>query len=275
MIETLQAHYGFTVLPFTAAIPVPGLFGSAAHNEAVARLRWLISARGLGVLTGEVGSGKTVAVRAAVDGLDASRNTLIYLANPQIGTRGIHGAIAAALGQTPRFHHATLIPQVSAALAAEADERNRHVILALDEAHLLTHEQLEAVRMLTNHDLDSRSPLTILLIGQPTLRRRLRVGDMAALDQRIALRYHIPAPALTAQETSGYLRAHLSLAGRSDTLFSDDAVRAIHGHARGLPRAINRLAITALLAAYAAGKTIVDESSARTAITEEATAATD
>ena len=275
MIETLQAHYGFTVMPFTATIPVPALYGSAAHTEAVARLRWLISARGLGMLTGEVGSGKTVAVRAAVDGLDASRNTLIYLANPQIGTRGIHGAIATALGQPPRFHHATLIPQVAAALAAEADERNRHVLLALDEAHLLTHEQLDAVRMLTNHDLDSRSPLTILLIGQPTLRRRLRVGDMAALDQRIDLRYHIPAPALTAQETSGYLQAHLSLAGRSDTLFSDDAIHAIHSHARGLPRAINRLAITALLATYAAGKSIVDESSARTAITEQATPTTD
>jgi type II secretory pathway predicted ATPase ExeA len=93
---------------------------------------------------------------------------------------------------------------------------------------------------------------------------------MAALDQRVALRYHIPAPALSLEEAGGYLRAHLSLAGRSDTLFSDDAVRAIHGQARGLPRAINRLAITALLAAYAAGKTIVDESSARTAISEEA-----
>jgi type II secretory pathway predicted ATPase ExeA len=275
MIDTLQAHYGFTVMPFTAAIPVGGLFGSAAHKEAVARLRWLISARGLGVLTGEVGCGKTVAVRAAVDGLDASRHTLIYLPNPQIGTRGIHGAIAATLGQAPRFHHATLIPQVEAALAAEADERNRHVILAIDESHLMTHDQLEAVRMLTNSDLDSRSPLTIMLIGQPTLRRRLRIGDMAALDQRVQLRYHIPAPALSPGEASGYIRRHLEHAGRSDTLFSDDAVRAIHGQARGLPRAINRLAVTALLAAYAAGKTIVDESSARTAISEEASAATD
>jgi len=269
VIDRMQQHYGFTVLPFTAAIPVPALFGSAAHKEAVARLRWLIAARGLGVITGEAGSGKTVAVRAAVSGLDPSRHTLIYLPNPQIGVRGIHGTVATALGQVPRFHHATLIPQVEAALAAEADERNRHVILAIEESHLLTHEQLEAVRMLTNSDLDSRSPLTILLIGQPTLRRRLRVGDMAALDQRIQLRYHIPAPALTAAEADGYLRAHLALAGRTDTLFSDDAVRAIHAHARGLPRAINRLAINALLAAYTAGKTIADESAARTAIAEE------
>ncbi len=275
MIQTLQAHWGFTVMPFGSAIPVAALFGSAAHKEAVARLRWLISARGLGVLTGEVGSGKTAAVRAAADGLDASRHTLIYLANPQIGVRGIHGAVAMALGQAPRFHHATLIPQVEAALAAETDERNRHVILAIDESHLMSGDQLESVRMLTNHDLDSRSPLTILLIGQPTLRRRLRVGDMAALDQRIQLRYHIPAPALSPAETSGYIRRHLEHAGRTDTLFSDDAVRLIHGHARGLPRAINRLSAGALLAAYSTGKTIVDESSARTAISEEAAAATD
>src|ERR1019366_3066373 len=215
------------------AIPVPGLFGSAAHNEAVARLRWLISARGLGGLTGGVGCGETVdgrgrAVRAAADGLDGSRHTLIYLPNPQVGVRGIHGAVAMALGQAPRFHHATLIPQVEAALAAEAGERNRHVLLAIDEAHLLTGEQLEAVRMLTNSDLDSGSPLTILLIGQPTLRRRLRVGDMAALDQRIQLRYHIPAPALTAEEAGGDIRRPIEDAGRSGPPFSHQPVPAVH-----------------------------------------------
>ena len=269
MIANLQAHYGFSRMPFGAAVPVEALYASAAHKEAVARLRWLISARGLGALTGEVGCGKTVAARAAVAGLDPSRHTLIYLPNPQIGVRGIHSAIAQALGQAPRFYHATLIPQVEAALAAEAEERSRHVLLAIDESHLLTGEQLEAVRMLTSHGMDYASPLTILLIGQPTLRRRLRVGDMAALDQRIQIRYHIPAPALTQAEADGYLRAHLALAGRTDTLFSDDAIRAIHAHARGMPRAINRLAVTALLAAYTAGKTIADESSARTAIAEE------
>ncbi len=79
MIENLQARYGFTIMPFGPAIPVAALFGSAARKEAVARLRWLISARGLGVITGEAGAGKTVALRAAADGLDPSRHTLIYL----------------------------------------------------------------------------------------------------------------------------------------------------------------------------------------------------
>jgi type II secretory pathway predicted ATPase ExeA len=275
MIPNLQSHYGFTRMPFTPGVPVTALFTSAAHKEAVARLRWLISARGLGIVTGEVGVGKTAALRAATDGLDPSRNTLIYLPNPQVGVRGIHGAVAQALGQAPRFHHATLIPQVEAAIAAEADERNRNVILAIDEAHLLTGEQLESTRMMTNHSLDSGSPLTILLIGQPTLRRRLRVGDMAAFDQRVQLKYAFPVPAITAAEAGGYIRAHLSHAGRTDTLFSDDAVRVIHSCARGMPRAINRLATTALLAACTENKTIADEQAARTAIAEETASATD
>ncbi|HEX6448584.1 MAG TPA: AAA family ATPase [Trebonia sp.] len=275
MIANLQSHYGFTRMPFTKDVPVAALFSSAACKEAVARLRWLISARGLGVITGEVGAGKTASLRAAVDGLDASRHALVYLPNPKVGVRGIHGALATALGKAPCFYTSDLIPQVEAALAAEADERNRNVILAIDEAHMLTGDQLEAVRMLTSHDLDSGSPLTVLLIGQPTLRRRLRVSDMAALDQRVQLKYAFPAPSLTTAEADGYIRAHLAHAGRTDTLFSDDAVRAIHSHARGLPRAINRLATTALLAACTENKAIADEKAARTAIAEETANATD
>jgi type II secretory pathway predicted ATPase ExeA len=126
--------------------------------------------------------------------------------------------------------------------------------------------------MLTSHNLDSGSPLSVLLIGQPTLRRRLRLGDMAALDQRVQIRCAVPSPAITPAEVGGYIRAHLAHAGRSDTLFSDDAVRVIHSHARGMPRAINRLATTALLAACTDGKTIADE---QAAITEETAAATD
>ena len=142
-------------------------------------------------------------------------------------------------------------------------------MLVIDEAHLLDHTGLEGVRMLTNHDMDSRSPVATLLIGQPTLRRKIKLGILAALDQRIAVRYHLSG--MTAEETTDYLRHHLALAGRTDTLFSDDAIALIHTTSRGYPRAVNNLAIAALLAAYAASKSIVDESSARTAVTEVTT----
>jgi type II secretory pathway predicted ATPase ExeA len=265
-IDLLQAHYGFTRTPFGRDLAPAMLHRSAGHGEAVARINWCITEKALGVITGEVGSGKTVATRAATVALDASRHTIIYLGNPAVGARGIYSAIVTALGGTPRFHKASLIPQTADALAAEEAEKGKRVVVVVDEAHLLTAEQLEELRLLTNADMDSHAPFACLLIGQPTLRRRIRLGTFAALDQRIRLRYAMPA--MTNTETANYIAHHLALAGRSDTMFSDDAITLIHQVARGLPRAVNNLAVQALVAAYATKKNIVDETSARAATTE-------
>jgi type II secretory pathway predicted ATPase ExeA len=151
-------------------------------------------------------------------------------------------------------------------LTSRIDERGKTPVLAIDEAHLLRYEQLEAIRMLTSHAMDSDSPLACLLIGQPTLRRTLKLAVLAAPEQRVALRYTMPP--MTAAETSSYITHHIKLAGRSDTLFADDAVALIHHTARGYPRAVNNLCIQALVAAFAASKTIVDQQAARSAITE-------
>ena len=102
-----------------------------------------------------------------------------------------------------------------------------------------------------------------------SVRRRIKLGTFAALDQRIALRYAMTG--MDTAETKTYLAHHLKLAGRTDTLFSDDAADLIHQVSRGLPRAVNNLAVQALVAAYATNKKIVDESSARVAVTEVTT----
>lgn len=269
MIEKLQAHYGFTTMPFGRSLAPGMLHRHASHAEAVARIDWCISERALGVVTGEVGAGKTVAVRAALAGRDASRHTIIYLSNPAVGGRGLYYGIVTALGGVPRFHKAALIPQTVDLLAAEDHERGRTVVLVLDEAHLLAADQLEELRLLTNADMDSHSPFAALLVGQPTLRRRIKLGTFAALDQRIGLRYAMTG--MTSQETSDYVAHHLKIAGRSDVLFSDDALGLIHQVSRGLPRAVNNLAVQSLIAAYAAGKAIVDESATRAAVTEVTT----
>jgi type II secretory pathway predicted ATPase ExeA len=265
-IEVLQAHYGFSHMPFGRDLAPQMLHRSAGHGEAVARINWCIGERALGVITGEVGSGKTVAARAATAELDASRHTVIYLPNPAIGARGLYAAIVSALGGVPRFHKASLIPQTADALAAEENERGKRVVVVVDEAHLLAPDQLEELRLLTNAEMDSHSAFACLLVGQPTLRRRIKLGTFAALDQRIALRFAMPP--MTPAETSSYIAHHLNLAGRADTLFSDDATALIHQVSRGLPRAVNNLALQALVAAYAANKAIVDESSARAAVAE-------
>ena len=106
-----------------------------------------------------------------------------------------------------------------------------------------------------------------MLIGQPTtLRRMIKLGVPAALDQRISVRYQMNG--MTAEETSGYIRHHLTLAGREADLFSDEAIAQIHAASRGKLRAVNNLAVAALIATCAAGRKLVDQAAARAAISE-------
>jgi type II secretory pathway predicted ATPase ExeA len=266
MIDKIQQHFGFTTMPFGRDLAPAMLHRHAAHAQAAARITWTITEKTLGVITGEVGTGKTVAVRAALAGLDPTRHTVIYIGNPATGVRGIHHHIVTALGGRPAHGTAALTAQAYDVLAGEAAERGRTPVLIIDEAHLLDHAQLESIRMLTNHDMDSRSPFACLLIGQPTLRRMIKLGVLAALDRRIAVRYQMTG--MTPDETTTYITHHLQLAGRTSPLFSDDALALIHDTSRGKPRTINNLALAALVATCAAGKKLVDESAARAAVTE-------
>lgn len=266
MIEKLQAHYGFTRMPFGRDLAPGMLHRHASHNEAVARISWCISERSIGVVTGEVGAGKTVSVRTVLSSLDPSKHTVIYLPNPLIGVRGIHEEIVRTFGQPVAHLGSRLTVQASKALADEREERGRTPVLVLDEAHLLTYEQLETIRMLTNQSMDQDSPLACLLVGQPTLRRTMKLAVLAALEQRTALRYSMPG--MTATETSSYVAHHRKLVGRADQLFTEDALNLIHTTARGYPRAVNNLALQSLVATFASSKNLVDEPAARSAVTE-------
>jgi type II secretory pathway predicted ATPase ExeA len=266
VIEKLQAHYGFSRMPFGRSLAPGMLHRHASHNEAVARIAWCISERSIGVITGEVGAGKTVSVRAVLAGLDPSKHTIIYLPNPMIGTRGICEEILNIFGQRPSHLGSRLFTQVSKALLAEREERGRTPVLVLDEAHLLAYEQLEMIRMLGNTSMDQDSPLACLLVGQPTLRRTMKLAVLAALEQRTSLRYTMPG--MTQAETASYIAHHVSLAGRPDQLFTEDAMNLIHTTGRGYPRAVNNLALQSLVAAFAAGKNLVDEAATRSAVTE-------
>jgi type II secretory pathway predicted ATPase ExeA len=228
------AHFGLTRTPFGKGIAAKDLFARQAHAEAVARINFCIVESALGVVTGDVGAGKTVSVRAAVSALDPTRHQIIYVANPAFGTRGLYVTIVRSLGADPRYLKAELMAQASDLLAAEAEERHRRVVLIVDEAHLLDAPQLEELRMLTNSEMDSASPLAGILVGQPTLNRQLRMGIFAALDQRIATRFSIKAMDLG--ESAAYLRHHLALAGREEPLFADDAVARLHRVSNADPR---------------------------------------
>jgi type II secretory pathway predicted ATPase ExeA len=260
------AHFGLSCLPFQKTLATTDLLQRLSHQEAVARLRFCISEALVGVLTGEVGVGKTIAVRAATDTLDPSAFHIVYLPNPLVGDRGLYVTIVRALGAQPRFFKAEVVAQAQMLLAQEDMERRRRVILAIDEAHLLSPHQLEELRLLTSAEMDSRSHFALLLIGQPMLARQLRMGSYTALDQRIATRYQLQPMDL--EESVRYVRHRLRLAGRQEPLFADDALARLHRASLGLPRQLNNLCVSALIAAHGKAKSIVDDDCAMHAVAE-------
>src|SRR5204863_7153929 len=189
-------------------------------------------------------SGRGRPVRQAIPFIVGRRVHRIHVARPTFGARGLYLTIVHALGARPRAQKAELIAQAQTLLAADERERRRRVVFIIDEAHLLAPDQLEELRLLTNAEMDSQSPFALLLVGQPTLARQLRMGVFAALDQRIATRYQL-AP-MDLAEAATYLRHHLSLVGRTDPLFADDVIARLHKASLGLPRALNNAATAAL-----------------------------
>ncbi len=261
-----KQFYGLSRTPFTKTITASEIFRHDSHREAAARIRHAIEETAIAMITGEVGVGKTVAARAAIAALEPSSHTIVYIANTDIGARGIHQQIVHTLGVAPRFHRGALIHQTADLLARERDERDKTVVLIVDEAHLLDPDQLEQLRMLSNDRMDSDSLVAIILLGQPTLARRVRRGSFTALDQRITVRYQIQP--LTGDQTSDYINHRMKQAGRSDPLFADDATAAIAYAARGLPREIGNLATAALIAGHTRRNTIIDHTCATAAIAD-------
>ena len=125
------SHFGFTHSPFSKSIPATQLCERPSLQEAVARIRFTIAETQIGVLTGEVGVGKTVAIRAATSQLDPAAHHIIYVPNPAFGTRGLYVTIVRALGAIPRGFRAELMAQAQGLLAAEEQERRRRVVSPL------------------------------------------------------------------------------------------------------------------------------------------------
>jgi general secretion pathway protein A len=260
-----QQFYGFTRLPFSKSIPTADLFNTAGQNELSARLTYLVREQGLGLITGEFGSGKSTAVRAFTASLDFNRYFVIYLTNPTTGISGLYREMLLALGHEPPYTASRQVSAIRAAFDDLLSHKRRSPLVIVDEAHLLTQDLLEQLRLLFSYKMDSQSLATLVLVGHPSLRSTLRLSVHEAFYQRLAVRYHLPP--LDLQETIGYVKHHVQVAGfTAATLFTDDAITRIFEYTKGLPRRINQVCTTALMAAMIDQKSIVDESSVRKAL---------
>jgi type II secretory pathway predicted ATPase ExeA len=223
------------------------LYLSAQHQEALARLRFAVEEREFMVLTGEIGSGKTTLSRALMDAVGPEVK-LVLLINPRLSPLQLLRSLIQSLGGEPRTNRTDLWEQLSD-LLFELFEAGKQAVLIVDEAQLIPEKAtLDELRLITNFQLDDMNLLTLILLGQPELRERLRRPGYRALFQRVGLRYHLGS--LDREETGKYLLHRLRVAGRTQELFTPEAVEKIHSYSAGIPRLINNLAASALLEGF-------------------------
>jgi general secretion pathway protein A len=259
--------FGFNERPFKL-VPNPAyLYMSQSHQEAMAHLVYALdSGDGFVEITGEVGTGKTTLCRSFIEGLD--KNTEIaYIFNPVLDPVELLRAVNTEFGISDDGQNARELINSLNAFLIEKKSQGREVVLVIDEAQILTRNELEQIRLISNLETTRSKLLQIILIGQPELRTLLNSYDLRQLRQRITLSCHLQP--LSFKDTENYIRHRLELAsGGQAVTFSNGAVKGIYKYSRGIPRLINISCDRALLTAFGLDQKKVSTKIAKTAIKE-------
>jgi len=254
-----KRFYNLSRNPFEITPDPSFLFPTRKHNEALAALYYGVRRRkGCVVVTGEVGTGKTLLVRCLLQVLSRANIAYAYVFNPRLSATEFLQYIAGDFRlPTAGKSKSDLLLDLSSFVIARHQKRLTTVLI-VDEAHHLSGDLLEEVRLLTNLETAQEKLLQILLVGQQELEETLDSVSLRQLKQRIALRAHLGA--LDLDETRGYIYCRLQLAGlpQPSALFPMETVFEIHRQSRGLPRLINTLCENALIHGYAKQSAAID-----------------
>lgn len=250
--------YGLKELPFGLTPDPRFIYFTPSHTEVMANLHYGIeSGKGLVVVTGEVGTGKTTILRWMMQRLD--RTVLVaYIFNPRLSVSEFYQHVATLLDVQKWETKSDLLLELGRALESR-HSRGLRTVLIVDEAQGLSPYVLEEIRLLSNFESDTAKQLQIVLTGQPELREVLNNPDLRQLKQRVALRCEIK-PLPNVEETDRYITSRLLIAGAERTdVFSPGAIDYIFRCSEGIPRNINNLCDNALLAGYAAGESTINQ----------------
>jgi type II secretory pathway predicted ATPase ExeA len=248
-----KAFYKLNRSPFEITPDPSFLFSTKGHNEALATLYYGVRRRkGFVVMTGEVGTGKTLLVRCLLHLLNRANVGSAYVYNTKLTPLEFLQYITGDMGLSASGKSKSELLLELNSYLIDRHQKELTTVLVVDEAHHLSIDVLEEIRLLTNLETTQQKLLQILLVGQPELDEKLDSFELRQLKQRIALRCHLQA--LNQDETKGYIHRRLQLAGansHAETVFSTDAITAVYRHSLGIPRLINTICENALINAYA------------------------
>lgn len=242
-----QQYFGLKQDPFIKNHDPEDLYRTVGFDEMVARLMYLLDLRGIGLFTGEPGSGKTTAARAVVAKLHTGLYRILYVPLSTGNVMDMYKTIAWELGLPTERSRAALYKAIRTEVSRLCTESKLRPVLIVDEAHHLRSDVLEDLRLLTNYQMDSENRLCLVFVGHAELKRRLGMAVHEALAQRIVVNHHIGG--MERHEMADYLTHLLRLAGAEAPLFTPPALETIYQATKGLPRKVNLLAQFALTAA--------------------------
>jgi general secretion pathway protein A len=249
-----EQFFGFRERPFDLTPNPRFVVMTAAHREALSNLEYgILSRKGITMLLGEAGTGKTTVIRTAIE-RQPTRVWCVHIPNPALTRDEFVEMLGTKfeLSDQARVSKATLLRELEALLLQRraADETT---VLIIDEAQSLPHDLLEEVRLLANIETNEEKLLSVIIAGQPELSARLNDDSLRQLKQRVALRCELGV--LSLAETAAYLAGRIRAAGGVGAqVFTREAVTLIHERSNGIPRTINVLADNALLSAFAVGE---------------------
>lgn len=267
MIAVFEPFFGFQRTPFGRNLPVDQLLKYPAHEELVSRLKYTAEKRFFALITGEVGSGKSTALRHLLSLLNPNKYRTIYISDSGLTPRHFYWEALRQLDQEPRFNRGHAKRQLHQVILDLSENQHKVPVVIVDEAHLLDREMLEEIRFLLNFRMDSYNPMGLILVGQPELRRILQLQVYEAIAQRVNVRYHLVS--LDQAETKDYVVHHLKTAGISAAIFTDDALDVVYDFSGGIARKINNVCLACLLAAASENKRLVDDHLVKVVIENE------
>jgi len=258
-----ERFYGFRERPFDLTPNPRYLILTEAHREALSNLEYAISSRkGVTLLVGEAGAGKTTVIRAALE-KQPEQVHYVHLSNPALTRDEFVEMLAVRfeLSEKARLSKTALLIELEQ-LLIERRRRNETSVLVVDEGQSLSHELLEELRLLVNIETNDEKLLSLILAGQPELAEHLNHPSLRQLKQRIALRCELRP--LTLQEAVAYVAGRIRAAGgTASQVFTREAVTLMHERSKGVPRTLSVLADNALVAGFGGGQRPVGTSIVR------------